>query len=263
MDSSADSADLSVEFGSLSGAVDAWGNGKVSIGVQAGTPLAQRRRREMSVVSPTSAVLAQPTMSQAQVDDLLDGIDFDDDIEMSLEDEASVESVESFKSAMASPPAPTKSTTPGSAKVSLRSRSIRSPSPLSDNSTVDLFSPAPVASTSTHRRTSSPILASSFYVPTPSTASARTFSTTSRRAQLTAQEIQEALEDEFEEEDDEIEIIAPIQALSASKGKGKEQPVKLDSDAYDSDEDEVEIVPRVPNPAPLPPVSKPAPSTLR
>lgn len=180
----------------------------------------------MSVVSPSSAVLAQPSMSQAEVDNLLEGlvegIDFDDDWEMSLENDASVES---FKSALSSPSKPPSSAAKSNPKVSLRSRTLTSPSPLSDNSATDLFSPVTYAS---NCRASSPILAFSFYPP-----SARAFSTTSKDDDLSAQEMMEALDEGVS---DEVEIISRAPTL---KGKGK-QVVELDSD-----DDEVEIIPRV------------------
>ncbi|ORY89405.1 hypothetical protein BCR35DRAFT_300578 [Leucosporidium creatinivorum] len=267
---------LEVEFGSFTGAMDEFGNGKVDMGVQAGTPWARRKARgerdEMShspfpFPSPMQPVQLggsqlPPVLSQAQVDDLLEGIDFDD--EMDLEFELSVsegnDSAASFHSALdsplplslpkASPPPP-----PRSPNFSLRTRHPRHapPSPLSDNLEEDLFSPQPIPHAQARRahspppRHGSPISASSFYPPPLLTASrsnpgaqARAFSTSAPREELSREEMMAALEAEAEEGvSSEIEFLEPRRATAAARREVE----TLVLSEEEGDSEEVEILP--------------------
>ncbi|GAA5875647.1 hypothetical protein JCM1840_003163 [Sporobolomyces johnsonii] len=76
----------SVEYGSF-GAMDEDGVGRVEVGVQAGSPQTRSAWRAPPSPSPPRSLRPAPSLSQAELDDLLSGVDFaDDDIELDSAD---------------------------------------------------------------------------------------------------------------------------------------------------------------------------------
>lgn len=186
-----------VEFGSF-GAMDEYGSGKVTMGVQAGSPRVRKRNVVAPPLAPSSSFATTTNLSQTEVDDLLEGVDFDDDIDMFDDSDSSLGSIEDFHSAVGSPLPIIAS----SSRSRFTAQQPLPPSPLSvSTGTHDLFSPT--ASTSllsspNHQRRRPLAIRLSSPARSQPQPSARPFSTSSINQNMTQEEMMAVLQDDVE-----------------------------------------------------------------
>ncbi|KAI5481779.1 PHD finger protein 8 [Pseudohyphozyma bogoriensis] len=209
--------DASVEVGSV-GAVDEFGFGRVEMGVQAGSPQLKKLR---DASEENGAV----SRSQDAMRDLLDGIDFSEDIDMLSDNE-------DFHSAKETP------AKPRSPHMTLRSPASRNrlhthlpPSPLSSALEADLFSPTsalqPFASTSQAPVLPrvSPVRPSAFFAQLPKRPliEKRAFSTSApQREFISLDDIKDVWHEVEEKKEKSVEGREKVKVKETVNGKEKE-----------------------------------------